>query len=341
MARKTQITWTHRKHAGQTHPGGTANFWIGCTPIDPACAGCYAWAQDNRHNWTPEGWGKGKPRYQTKGGAANARSIHRASIKAGFPLACFTNSMSDFFDEEVPDEWRHAAFDVIRKCHAADFLILTKRHEKMQAYMSERYPNPLPNVWLGVTAATQASADARVGALLATPARRRFISAEPLLEAVKFPLGATYVCRNGHAEYAPDVIELHAWNTCQKCGAPGVFPRKTGGIDWIIVGGESEDINHPHRARPMAPEWAKDIRRDCWEHGVPFFFKQWGEWAPIDAVNDPQAKAMIEKGDVVATATPGGHWPVYKVGKTLSRATLAGQASEEMPPFHRDIGQPA
>jgi len=43
------------------------------------------------------------------------------------------------------------------------------------------------------------------------------------------------------------------------------------GIDWVIVGGESGP-----RARPMAPEWIRNIREQCLRDGVPFFFKQWG-----------------------------------------------------------------
>jgi protein gp37 len=43
------------------------------------------------------------------------------------------------------------------------------------------------------------------------------------------------------------------------------------GIDWVIVGGESGP-----RARPMKPEWVRQIRDQCLEAGVPFFFKQWG-----------------------------------------------------------------
>jgi protein gp37 len=43
------------------------------------------------------------------------------------------------------------------------------------------------------------------------------------------------------------------------------------GIDWVIVGGESG-----HRARPMDTSWAVDIRNQCQETKVPFFFKQWG-----------------------------------------------------------------
>jgi protein gp37 len=43
------------------------------------------------------------------------------------------------------------------------------------------------------------------------------------------------------------------------------------GIDWVIVGGESGP-----KARPMKPEWAKNIRDQSLAAGVPFFFKQWG-----------------------------------------------------------------
>ncbi len=43
------------------------------------------------------------------------------------------------------------------------------------------------------------------------------------------------------------------------------------GIDWVIVGGESGFC-----ARPMKEEWVRNIRNQCLEQGVPFFFKQWG-----------------------------------------------------------------
>ncbi len=47
--------------------------------------------------------------------------------------------------------------------------------------------------------------------------------------------------------------------------------------DWIIVGGESGPY-----ARPMHPDWAIEISRSCKSMGIPFFFKQWGAWKPID-----------------------------------------------------------
>lgn len=45
------------------------------------------------------------------------------------------------------------------------------------------------------------------------------------------------------------------------------------GIHWVIVGGESG-----HKARPMKPEWAINVKTQCEEQGSSFFFKQWGTW---------------------------------------------------------------
>jgi len=55
----------------------------------------------------------------------------------------------------------------------------------------------------------------------------------------------------------------------------GVIPLK--GIHWVVVGGESGP-----KARPMHPNWPRNIRDQCVAAGVPFFFKQWGEWAPFE-----------------------------------------------------------
>ncbi|HXF52094.1 MAG TPA: phage Gp37/Gp68 family protein [Dehalococcoidia bacterium] len=70
------------------------------------------------------------------------------------------------------------------------------------------------------------------------------------------------------------------------------------GIDWVIVGGESGP-----GARPMRPEWARDVREQCQRAGVPFFFKQWG--------------AHDERG--------------LRVGKGKAGRLLDGRTWEEMP----------
>lgn len=104
---------------------------------------------------------------------------------------------------------------------------------------------PLPNVWIGVSVEDQATADERIPLLRHTPAAVRWVSAEPLLG----PVDIGRIRRDGAGQ--------------------------DGNIDWIVAGGESG----PH-ARPMHPDWARSLRDQCSAAGVPFLFKQWGEWGP-------------------------------------------------------------
>lgn len=62
-------------------------------------------------------------------------------------------------------------------------------------------------------------------------------------------------------------------------------------IHWVIVGGESG-----HKARPMKPEWATDIKRQCDEQGVAFFFKQWGTWGEDGVKRSKKANGRILLG---------------------------------------------
>ncbi|MBV6650303.1 MAG: DUF5131 family protein, partial [Hoeflea sp.] len=151
---------------------------------------------------------------------------------------------------------------------------------------------PLPNVWLGVSVEDQARADERIPDLLATPAAIRFISAEPLLGPVDLTwiaepddekdgvidalLGCNWIDGMGRgAAYRPTrpgqqgrVMTRHVCSSSDEILAN----RK---IDWVIVGGESGK-----GARPMHPDWARDIRDQCAAAGVPYFFKQWGAYLP-------------------------------------------------------------
>jgi protein gp37 len=121
------------------------------------------------------------------------------------PRRIFVNSMSDLFHEAVHDAWIDFIFAVMVLSPQHTFLVLTKRPERMRDYLTHRLREcligqqadlqhlartdvpvfewsglPLPNVWLGVSVEDQATADARIPHLLATPAAKRFVSAEPL-----------------------------------------------------------------------------------------------------------------------------------------------------------------
>jgi protein gp37 len=109
---------------------------------------------------------------------------------------------------------------------------------------------------------------ARIPHLLRTPAHLRWVCFEPLLGPVEpdaVPVGDAYfdALNGGHflrdASGRAIAIEGPPWPT----------------LDWVMVGGEIGAA-----ARPLQPVWVRDARDPCVAAGVPFFFKQWGEWVP-------------------------------------------------------------
>jgi protein gp37 len=146
---------------------------------------------------------------------------------------------------------------------------------------------PLPNVWLGVSVENQKAADERIPLLLQTPAAVRFLSVEPLLGAVDL----TVIPREANVFD----VSMPGFDRCKGffldalSGSNGVlmldgscYEEPLGVqpcLDWVICGGESGP-----GARPMHPDWARGLRDQCVAAGVPFFFKQWGEWTPGENV---------------------------------------------------------
>jgi protein gp37 len=172
---------------------------------------------------------------------------------------------------------------------------------------------PLPNVWLGVSVEDQKSADARIPLLLETPAAVRWISAEPLLDKV---------------EISP--FHFPRWD-CDECGRDGRWAdkacecdprqrREYPGLDWVVVGGESG-----HRARPMHPDWARSLRDQCNAAGVPFFFKQFGEWA-IDGAR-PAGPSAIPGNmcRVITLGMPDYYAAVSMDGSTMTKLVCVGK----------------
>lgn len=96
----------------------------------------------------------------------------------------FTCSMSDFFHCDA-DDWRSEAWKTIKVCEHLDWLILTKRPERIFDSLPVDWGNGYPNVWLGVTVESQEYVD-RIDLLTKIPAATRFVSAEPLLGRLKF-----------------------------------------------------------------------------------------------------------------------------------------------------------
>lgn len=287
----SNIEWTEK----------TWNPIVGCTVVSPGCTNCYAMKMAGRL----EAIG-GAPHYngttqKTRGGAvwtgkmALSEKALIEPLKRKKPTTYFVNSMGDLFHEGASDEWIDQVFAVMALCPQHTFQVLTKRSKRMREYMSNRNPNghhpgmdyaalmaatgawdtpaldlrtwPLPNVWLGVSAENQEYANNRIPDLLATPAAKRFVSAEPLLGSIS--LNFLRVGPRGSGRVVGDTYDALSGEAVDSTDR-GYVRRPDGNkLDWVIVGGESGP-----GARPMHPDWARRIRDKCGEAGTAFFMKQ-------------------------------------------------------------------
>ncbi|QOR55236.1 MAG: hypothetical protein SHS37scaffold220_5 [Phage 67_12] len=254
MSDETKIEWAD----------STFNPWEGCTKVGPGCDHCYA---ENRNARFAGGqainWGPGAPRRRTT--SANWRKPlqwerEAAAFQAehGRRRRVFCASLADVFDNEVDLAWREELFALINATPSLDWLLLTKRIGNVPM-MASLIPGWLPkNVWLGATIVNQAEADRDIPKLLAVPAAVRFLSMEPLLGPVDLgvPLNVSQYEEGG------------AWS-------PRNLRSHDTGLHWVIAGGESGP-----GARPSHPDWYRALRDQCAAAGVPYLFKQHGEWAP-------------------------------------------------------------
>jgi protein gp37 len=295
----------------------TFNPWEGCTKVSPGCAHCYAETRNARFGGgTAPNWGKGAPRSRTS--VHNWNQVCKWNSEAGkLPPAdgdqvrewhrprVFCASLADWLDDEVPIEWLIDLLNLIRETPNLDWLLLTKRPQlwkwRVSMALLENFDaihgesdglqdwlcawaagKPPANVWIGTTVEDQQRADERIPDLLKIPARVRFLSCEPLL---------THVNAMYH------------------------FANNPGQLHWVICGGESGP-----GARPMHPQWATSLRDQCAAAGVPFLFKQWGEWLPWGERNH---YPDIERGNACDHTWADGEVS-FRVGKKAAGRLLDG-----------------
>ena len=215
----------------------TWNVTTGCTKVSEGCRNCYAERIAQRF------WGERK---------FSDVQCHDERLNDPLhwkkPSRVFVDSMSDLFHPDVPDSFIANVFDLISYSWVSHhtFLILTKRASRMQKFWAENPGVIIPNLWLGVSVEDQKTADERIPYLLQTPAAKRFVSFEPALGEVDFDK-REWLCKS--------------WSE----GKPTIGTY----LDWVIMGGESGP-----GARPMDINWARSVKNQCVEAGVPFFFKQ-------------------------------------------------------------------
>ncbi|GLV21957.1 hypothetical protein TomMM35A_18100 [Sphingobium sp. TomMM35A] len=310
MAENTKIEWAHH----------TFNPWIGCTKVGPGCDNCYAADLSKARLGVP--WGPGEPRRHTAASTwKQPRAWNNRAARLGIRYRVFCASLADVFDNEVPAEWRAELFQLIRETPHLDWLLVTKRIGNV-AKMAESAGGLPENVWLGATIVSQLEADRDIPKLLAVKGPHfRFLSMEPLLGPVDLRTLSTLQFRNA------EVLDALSG---QLSGMFGDYcPTRLPALDWIIVGGESGP-----NARPMHPDWARDIRDQCAAAGVPFLFKQWGEWFPyggIDADGHQNSRDLGERP---------GKWHVWGDGEGSASRIGKKQAGRLLDGVHHD-GVPA
>lgn len=195
MGENSNIEWTHHSF----------NPWIGCSKVGPDCKNCYAELDTFPRRSRSKGlelWGPAAHRHVTSDDNwKKPLAWNRAAAKAGERHRVFCASIADVFeDREDLRKPRARLWDLIERTPNLDWLLLTKRPENAlrlaeQAWRESLPPGTsitadfrpkawLPNIWLGTSVGTQATADERIPHLLQVPARVRFLSCEPLLEEI-------------------------------------------------------------------------------------------------------------------------------------------------------------
>lgn len=211
----------------------TWNPWQGCIKVSPGCKFCYMYRDKARYGQDP-----------TK--VVRSKTTFRDPLKWNDPAFVFTCSWSDFFIAEA-DEWRGDAWNIIRQTPHLTYQILTKRPERIIDHLPSDWGEGWPNVWVGVSAENQATADERIPELLRIPAAMRWVSAEPLLG---------------------DVNLLNAMCGYDKQGYRKPLLTNTK-LDWVVIGGESG----PER-RDMDMAAFTSVVEQCQRGNVPVFVKQ-------------------------------------------------------------------
>lgn len=265
MGANSTIEWTDH----------TINFWIGCTKVGPGCDRCYAEELARRYDWCE--WGRGKPRKRTAPGTWDQpRILNNRHQKAGTLGLVFTNSLADFFDNEVEQGWRDEAFEIMRATPALVWLVLTKRPQNILRMVPG---GALPmNVCLGMTAVAQGEFDRdfphlqeagqRLGAL------ELFLSYEPALAPLRINHFLPSRIHAGHQ------VSPRTGRRLAPAGYGEGWEEVEGPADmalgWVIGGGESG-----RGARGDFVGWYRDLLADCDEARLPYFQKQMARGAPI------------------------------------------------------------
>lgn len=248
----TDATWNPLRARDKT----TGKIGWHCEKVSPACKHCYA----EMFNRRKLAIGTGLPYTHSSRDQVEilldpqtlAQPLHWKR-----PRMIFVCSMTDLFGEFVPFRLVDRMIAVMAAANQHTYQILTKRPERMREYFHGGSVSftpdvwPRPNLWLGTSVESEDWLH-RADSLAQCPGPVRFVSYEPAL---------------GPVDFSP-------WLKPQKNQSDRT-DQSDRRIDWVIAGGESG-----RDGRPAHPDWFRGVRDQCQAAGVPFFFKQWGQWWP-------------------------------------------------------------
>jgi len=223
----------------------------GCTPCSPGCDHC--WSAAHAHRFYREG----EPCHESgiftdDNGRFNGDIlIHSERLKRFITSNPKVFSIwNNLFHDDVPPQFIDDVFSAMRFKGASHntFLVLTKQPQNISANYFEIMQYSFRNLYLGLTVCDQQEADEKIPIFLQVPGKK-FLSIEPMLSDITLPFNDEH----------PD--------------SDGCYEDMRHNIDAVILGGETG-----RGARPLHPDWVRSVRDQCSVAGVPFFFKQWGEW---------------------------------------------------------------
>lgn len=267
------------------------NVTVGCSGGSLACVDCSAksywerWSRSTGYYVDADSWGN-VIAYDYAVNFEPARWPQE-------PQNILVAPAGDLFNDKVSDGFIDRVLLVMQQHPQHTFYIVTKRAERMKAYLAARAKGiiaaenrsdaalrglkwPLANVRLGVSCENQRTYMSRVRHLVETPALRRFVVVEPMLGPVRldqvpletrdilWPLKGIVQAYQGQDAQG----RLH-WEPLDQ---PLL---EVPAIDWVVVGGY-----RGRAVRPMHPHWVRTIQRSCRRENVPFFFRGWGDYAP-------------------------------------------------------------
>lgn len=293
MGGKTGISWTD----------STWNPLRGCTRVSDGCVNCYAEVVAHRFSGPLQPYeGLTDPKGRWNGTIKLVPEALSQPIRWKRDRLIFVNSMSDLFHVNVPFEYIATVFGVMASAPKHIFQVLTKRPERMLEFFDwvedqnvdcSEYAKargipgvlpvtvwPLPNVWVGISAEDQETAESRIPLLIRTPAAVRWVSAEPLLGPLDVSKWLLHKwecpdCGDTHLSKDSSLIgpKIRYCGNCAGDSGKDIEIKRLGpALDWVVLGGESGS-----KARPFQLDWIDPLIKQCKEADVPLYIKQLGE----------------------------------------------------------------